>query len=83
MARLFLLVCLSVVLFAGRGVAEGPVPTQARASAPMRVVLVHDARSDCGEDCLDWISAEGDFTKETPAAFREVFRTSSMRRRSS
>lgn len=46
------------------------LPAEA-ALQPMKVVVVKE--SDCDADCRTWISAEGDFVKETPAAFRAAF----------
>jgi hypothetical protein len=42
--------------------------------APMRVVVVRNSFPTCEPDCPQWISAEGEITASTPAAFRRVFK---------
>ena len=41
---------------------------------PMKVVVVRDARRDCAPNCADWIAAQGDIVRDTPAEFRKVFK---------
>ena len=52
-------------------VAAAPLPIY---EAPMRVVVVRNSAPSCEPDCPQWISAEGEITAATPAAFRRVFK---------
>ncbi len=52
-------------------VAAAPLPIY---EAPMRVVVVRNSFPTCEPDCPQWISAEGEITSATPAAFRRVFK---------
>jgi hypothetical protein len=52
-------------------VAPAPLPIY---EAPMRVVVVRNSFPTCEPDCPQWISAEGEITAATPAAFRRVFK---------
>lgn len=45
----------------------------------MRVVLVREAPG-CEPNCFEWIMADGEITKETPAKFSAVFRTLGKRK---
>jgi hypothetical protein len=51
--------------------AEPPKVT----APPMRVVIVRDSRAGCEPNCAEWISAQGEITKDTPAQFRRIFKT--------
>lgn len=57
-----LIFCIACTSLASPTVAE-----------PMRVSLVRHA-GDCATDCREWISAEGEITKETTAEFAALFR---------
>jgi hypothetical protein len=39
----------------------------------MRVVIVRSNDPACGDDCLEWIAADGDIVDTTPSAFSRVF----------
>ncbi len=47
---------------------------------PMRFVLVKSAASDCGDDCPQWIAAEGDIVQGTAARFRKFMKGLGKRR---
>ncbi|MBT9292728.1 hypothetical protein [Prosthecodimorpha staleyi] len=40
----------------------------------MRIVVVRDSRPDCASACGEWVSAQGEFVRETPGLFRKLFR---------
>ncbi len=42
--------------------------------APMRVVIVRNSSPLCEPNCPQWIAAEGEITKTTPALFRRVLK---------
>jgi len=76
--RSLFLVLVTVLL---SGMASGLRPASAAPAKdpmgsdnPMRIVVVRDVRPDCAPACGEWISAEGEFVRETPALFRKVFR---------
>jgi hypothetical protein len=50
------------------------LPSKLIYEAPMRVVVVRNSFPTCEPDCPQWISAEGEITSTTPAAFRRVFK---------
>jgi hypothetical protein len=70
-----------VLLAAALGLvgAAAAAPKQAEpprvAAAPMRVVIIRDSRPGCEPNCAEWISAQGEITKDTPALFRRAFKT--------
>ena len=41
----------------------------------MRVVIIRDSRPGCEPNSAEWISAQGEITKDTPAQFRRIFKT--------
>jgi hypothetical protein len=47
---------------------------------PMRFALVRNAVPGCEPHCAEWISAEGDITPGTAAAFRKVLKQAGKRR---
>ena len=47
---------------------------------PMKVVFVRDARAGCAPKCADWIAAQGDIVRDTPAEFRKVFKALAKRK---
>jgi hypothetical protein len=49
-------------------------------SPPMRVVIIRDSRAGCEPNCAEWISAQGEITKDTPAQFRRLFKTLGAKR---
>ena len=44
-------------------------------AAPMRVVIIRDSRPGCEPNCAEWISAQGQIIKDTPAQFRRAVKT--------
>ncbi len=46
----------------------------------MRVVIIRDSRPGCEPNCAEWISAQGEITKDTPAQFRRVFKALGAKR---
>jgi hypothetical protein len=52
-----------------------PVEPPKVTAPPMRVVIVRDSRPGCEPNCAEWISAQGEITKDTPAQFRRIFKT--------
>lgn len=46
----------------------------------MKIVLVQGGASGCEPKCPEWISAEGQITKETPAVFSALLKTLGKRR---
>lgn len=54
-------------------------PAFAANDRAMQFVLVR-AAGDCGPACPEWISAEGEITKDTPAAFAAILRALGKRR---
>lgn len=76
--RSLFLVLVTIIL---SGMATGLRPANAAPAKdplgsdnPMRVVVVRDVRPDCAKACGEWVSAEGEFVRETPALFRKLFR---------
>jgi hypothetical protein len=51
-----------------------PVEPPKLVQSAMRVVIVRDSRPGCEPHCAEWISAQGQITKDTPAQFRRVFK---------
>jgi hypothetical protein len=76
LARLLALV--SALGLASASVAAPGKPQQVEppklSSPPMRVVIVRDSRPGCEPNCAEWISAEGEINKDTPAQFRLIFK---------
>jgi hypothetical protein len=72
---LSLLVLVSQLAFAAqqKKIKAAPPPKPIY-EAPMRVVVVRNSSPTCEPDCPKWISAEGEITAASPAAFRRVFK---------
>ena len=47
----------------------------ARSNAPMQVSVVRNADPKCGDQCAEWISAEGRIDGSTPERFRAVLKS--------
>jgi tetratricopeptide (TPR) repeat protein len=54
--------------------APKATPMPKSPAAAMRVVIVRSARADCGTQCPEWISAQGDIDADAPAQFRKVLK---------
>ena len=52
---------------------EAPANTPAAADAPMQVFLVRSGPPGCEPHCTEWIAAQGQIDKDTPAQFKKVF----------
>jgi hypothetical protein len=72
---LSLLLLADVEVFAAQQKkAKVVVPPKPIYEASMRVVVVRNGSPACEPQCPEWISAEGEITAATPAAFRRVFK---------
>jgi hypothetical protein len=70
-----ILVSADLTAFAGQQKkAKVVAPPRPIYEAPMRVVVVRNSFPTCEPQCPEWISAEGEITAATPAAFRRVFK---------
>ena len=64
--------------FAGAALAAQPKGKHVeppKLTHPMQVVIVSDGRPGCEPNCAEWISAEGEIGRDTPARFSRVFNT--------
>jgi hypothetical protein len=50
-----------------------PAKTPTAADAPMQVFLVRSGPPGCEPHCTEWIAAQGQIDKDTPAQFKKVF----------
>jgi hypothetical protein len=72
---LSLLLLADVEVFAAQQKkAKVVAPPKPIYEASMRVVVVRNSSPACEPQCPEWISAEGEITATTPAAFRRVFK---------
>ena len=72
-AALALLAPLGAALAAGSPIPVlAPAPRHEAAPQPMRIVRVMSAAPECGQNCPEWISAEGIIVPGTAAAFSNV-----------
>jgi hypothetical protein len=60
--------------FAAKKKAAAPVRSKPIYEAPMTVSIVRGWSQTCEPTCPEWISAEGEITGATPAAFARVFK---------
>jgi Tfp pilus assembly protein PilF len=60
--------------------AAKPTPMPKSPAAAMKVMVVRSAAGDCGNQCPEWISAQGDIDGDSAAQFRKVLKAIGSRK---
>jgi tetratricopeptide (TPR) repeat protein len=60
--------------------AAKATPMPKSPAAAMKVMVVRSAGPDCGSQCPEWISAQGDIDSDSPAQFKKVLKAIGTRK---